>query len=111
MQLVAILIVVAILLMIWLSFSIVGFVLHLIPALIIGLIAGAIASRIVGSRHGIFGDIVLGIFGGILANFIFGLFFHVSTRTNFLYSIFFATLGAIIILLIGKAINRPRYTY
>jgi len=109
-QLFVIVAIVAILLMIWLSFSIIGFVLHMIPAIIIGLIAGAIASALVGSRHGIFGDIVLGVFGGVLANFIFGLFFHVATQANILYSVFFATVGAIIILLIGKAIS-PRRAY
>ncbi len=110
MQLFVILVILAILLMIWISFSAVGLLIHFIPVIILGLICGAIASVITGSRHGILGDIGLGLLGSVLARFLFGVFFHYRP-TNVITDVIVGVVGAVILLLIGKAFTRrsPRH--
>jgi uncharacterized membrane protein YeaQ/YmgE (transglycosylase-associated protein family) len=110
MQLFVILVILAILLLVWFSFTAVGLLIHFIPWIIIGLIAGAIASAITGSRHGILGDIGLGLFGAVLGGFLMRVVFHWTAR-GFIEDIIVGIIGAVIILLIGKAFSRPRYTY
>lgn len=109
MQLFVILVIISVLLVIWFSFVAVGLLIHFIPWIIIGLIAGAIASAITGSRHGILGDIGLGLLGSVLGWFLMRVVFHWTAR-GFIEDILVAIVGAVIILLIGKAFNRqPRY--
>src|SRR5438477_7601074 len=110
MQLFIILIVIAGLLLVWFSISAVGLIIHFIPWLIIGLIAGAIASAITGSRHGILGDIGLGLVGSVLGGVLMRLVFHYNA-SGFLSDILVGTVGAVILLLIGKAISRRRTYY
>lgn len=110
MQLFVILVIVAILLLVWFSFVAVGLLIHFIPWIVIGLIAGAIASAITGSRHGILGDIGLGLIGSVLGGFLMRVVFHYRA-SNFIADILVGIVGAVIILLIGKAFSRPRYTY
>ncbi|HEX6513368.1 MAG TPA: GlsB/YeaQ/YmgE family stress response membrane protein [Chloroflexota bacterium] len=109
MQLFAILVIVAILLMVWFSFVAVGLLIHMIPWIIIGLIAGAIASAVTGSRHGILGDIGLGLVGAVLGGFLMRVVFHWTAR-GFIEDIIVGVIGAVVILLIGKAIS-PRRRY
>jgi uncharacterized membrane protein YeaQ/YmgE (transglycosylase-associated protein family) len=111
MQLFAILAVIAILLIIWFAVSVTALILHFIPWLIIGLIAGAIASAITGSRHGILGDIGLGLLGSVLGGVLMRVVFHFNAG-GFLSDVLVATVGAVILLLIGKAISpRPARYY
>lgn len=102
--------VIAILLVLWFAVSVTALVIHIIPWILIGLIAGAIASAITGSRHGILGDIGLGLLGAVLGGFLMRVVFHVATR-GFIADIIVGIIGAVIILLIGKAFNRPAPRY
>ena len=110
MYLFVILAIVAILLVIWSAVSVTALVIHIIPWIIIGLIAGAVAGAITGSRHGILGDIGLGLLGAVLGGFLMRVVFHVTTR-GFIADILVGIVGAVIILLIGKAFNRPSRRY
>jgi uncharacterized membrane protein YeaQ/YmgE (transglycosylase-associated protein family) len=107
MQLFAVLAFIALLLVIWFSLTAVSLLFHFIPWIIIGLIAGAIASAITGSRHGILGDIGLGLLGSVIAGFLLRVVFHYQA-TNFIEDIIVATAGAIVVLLIGKAVSPRR---
>ena len=111
MYLFVILAVIAILLVIWFAVSVTALIIHIIPWILIGLIAGAVASFITGSRHGILGDIGLGLLGAVLGGFLMRVVFHVAT-SGFISDVLVGIVGAVIILLIGKAFNRssPRYT-
>lgn len=111
MYLFAILAIIAILLVIWFAVSVTALIIHIIPWILIGLIAGAVAGAITGSRHGILGDIGLGLLGAVLGGFLMRVVFHVATR-GFIADVLVGIVGAVIILLIGKAVNRPtpRYT-
>jgi uncharacterized membrane protein YeaQ/YmgE (transglycosylase-associated protein family) len=109
-QLFGILVVLAILAALWLALHAVGLLISFIPAMILGLVVGAIASFITGSRHGILGDIVLGIFGSLLGGFLFSLVFHFRPA-NIIESLIVGIAGAVILLLIGKGISRPRRGY
>jgi uncharacterized membrane protein YeaQ/YmgE (transglycosylase-associated protein family) len=108
MQLFAILLIVVILLVVWFSFVAFGLLIHFIPWIIIGLIAGAVAGAITGSRFGILGDIGLGLVGSVLGGFLLRVVFHYRS-TNFISDILVGIIGAVIILLIGKAFSRPRH--
>ena len=110
MQLFAILLIVCILLLVWFSFVAVGLLIHFIPWVIIGLVAGAIASAITGSRHGLLGDLGLGLVGSVLGGFLMRVVFHYRS-TNFISDILVGIIGAVIILLIGKAFSRPQPSY
>jgi uncharacterized membrane protein YeaQ/YmgE (transglycosylase-associated protein family) len=101
----AILAILAILLLIWFAVSVTALIIHIIPWIIIGLIAGAIASFVTGSRHGILGDIGLGLIGSVLGGFLLRVVFHVAGR-GFIADILVSIVGAVIILLIGKAFSR-----
>ncbi len=111
MYLFVVLAIIAILLVIWFAVSVTALIIHIIPWILIGLIAGAVASFITGSRHGILGDIGLGLLGAVLGGFLMRVVFHVATR-GFIEDVLVGIIGAVIILLIGKAFNRPspRYT-
>jgi len=110
MQLFAILIVLAILLLIWLGLTTVSLIFHFIPIIIVGLIAGAIASAITGSRHGVLGDIGFGILGSVLGGFLMWQVFHYRAG-NFITETFVAIAGAVVILFIGKAFTRRTRSY
>jgi len=71
--------------------------------IVIGGIAGAIADRIVqGDRLGILGNIILGIVGGLLGGVILGLFD--LGGQGIIWTFVTALIGAIILLLIAKAV-------
>ena len=110
MQLFVILAVLAVLLVLWFAVSLTALIFHFIPWIIIGLIAGAVASAITGSRHGILGDIGLGLVGSVLGGVLMRVVFHYNA-SGFLSDVLVAIVGAVVLLLIGKAISprRPRY--
>jgi len=71
----------------------------------IGLIAGWLAHVILGGRGGIFGNIAVGLVGAIVGGFLFEkLNLHVIP--DFWGNLITATIGAIIFLLIWRAIRR-----
>ena len=77
--------------------------------LVIGLIAGFIASKIVNhTGSGIVMDIVLGVVGAFVGGFIFNFFGHSGVSGFNIYSMFVATVGAIVVLFIFHAVAGRR---
>lgn len=74
--------------------------------IVVGLIAGWLAGMIMrGSGYGILGNIVVGVLGALIAGFLANLFLPGDGPAGFnLASILFATLGAIVLILILRAI-------
>ena len=75
--------------------------------IVLGGLAGWIASKFVGTdkSQGIIGNIVAGIVGGVLGGWLFG-FLGGAGMTGFnIWSFFVAVIGAVIVLLIWKAIT------
>lgn len=76
---------------------------------VIGLIAGWLASAVVGGGYGVVGDIVVGVVGAFLGGFLFR-----STGAGVPFggiagTIFVAFIGAIVLLLLLRLVNRARY--
>lgn len=93
----------------WVGLTVIGGLFALIPWLIIGLLAGAVASAVTRSQNGIFGDILLGLAGSFIGGALFALVFHHAMRGFFLERFIAATVGAIILLVVVKALRGPSY--
>jgi uncharacterized membrane protein YeaQ/YmgE (transglycosylase-associated protein family) len=73
--------------------------------LILGLIAGFVASKIANrTGEGLILDIVLGITGAVVAGFLFSLFGAAPVTGLNIYSMVFAVVGAIVVLVIYHAV-------
>ena len=73
--------------------------------LLIGLIAGWLAGKIMkGSGYGVIGDLVLGVIGAMIGGHVFGWFGIYAG--GLIGSIIVATIGAILLVLIVRAIKR-----
>jgi len=92
--------------------NIIAFPFVCIGWLIVGAIAGALAHQIVGGRdEPLINDIILGLIGSVVGGFIIGLFTDVSNRDGLggvLLSIVVATVGAIILIVIGRMLRGRR---
>ncbi len=92
--------------------NIIAFPFVCIGWLIVGAIAGALAHQIVGGRdEPLINDIILGLIGSVVGGFIIGLFMDVSNRDGLggvLLSIVVATVGAIILIVIGRVVSGRR---
>jgi uncharacterized membrane protein YeaQ/YmgE (transglycosylase-associated protein family) len=76
--------------------------------LVVGLVAGSLASRVVlGKGRGWFWDIVIGIVGAIIGGWLAGLL-QITIGYGILGQIVIAFFGAVILLLIWRALFRPR---
>jgi uncharacterized membrane protein YeaQ/YmgE (transglycosylase-associated protein family) len=79
----------------------------IIAWIVLGLIAGFIASKIVNkSGEGFVLDIVLGVVGAVVGGFIFNAFGHAGVTGFNIPSMIVAVLGAIVVLLIYRAVFR-----
>ena len=77
----------------------------IIAWLLVGLIAGWLACMVVGGRgYGIIGNIVVGVIGALLGGFVGGAIFGWDVTGFNLGSILVAFLGAVLFLLILRAI-------
>ena len=78
---------------------------NILAWLLLGLIAGWLAGLVMGGRRGILGNIVVGMIGALIAGFLGSklLGWDVMTGIN-LGSIALATLGAIVLIAILRAI-------
>lgn len=75
--------------------------------LLIGLSAGWLASQVMkGAGSGLVTDLIMGVIGSILGGFLFGLLG--LSASGALGSLVTATVGAIVLLVGLRAINRPR---
>jgi uncharacterized membrane protein YeaQ/YmgE (transglycosylase-associated protein family) len=82
-----------------------GTIMYLLWEIIIGILAGFLAGQIVkGSGMGILIDLLVGIVGSIIGGWIFGLLGLASY--GLIGQLVMATVGAIVLLLIVKAIKR-----
>ncbi len=80
----------------------------LLTWLIVGLIAGVLASYALGGiGYGILGDIIVGIVGAVLGGWLFSRLGLSSPFGGLAGTIFVAFIGAIVLLLILRAL-RPR---
>jgi uncharacterized membrane protein YeaQ/YmgE (transglycosylase-associated protein family) len=76
--------------------------------IVIGLIAGWLASAVVGGGYGLVGDIVVGVVGAFLGGLLFnGLHVHVPFA-GLAGTIFVAFVGAVVLLVLLRLINRQR---
>lgn len=78
----------------------------IIAWIVFGAIAGWIASIIAGTSEGLLMDIILGIVGAILGGWIMNAIGHAGVTGFNLYSFLVAILGAVVLLLIGRAFRR-----
>lgn len=72
--------------------------------IVLGLIAGWLAGMLMGGKRGILGNIVVGILGAFLGGFVGSALFGWSVDGFNLGSIALATLGAVLLLAILRAI-------
>jgi uncharacterized membrane protein YeaQ/YmgE (transglycosylase-associated protein family) len=85
--------------------------LDLITLLIVGLVAGLLASFAVGGvGYGIVGDIVIGIVGAFLGSWLFGALGVNTPFSGLGGTIFVAFIGAVVLLLLLRAIRGRRRT-
>ena len=77
----------------------------IIAWIIIGLIAGWLAHVILGGRGGLFGNIAVGLIGAIVGGFLFEKL-NLHVMPDFWGNLVTATIGAIVFLLIWRAIRR-----
>lgn len=75
--------------------------------LVLGLISGWLASVIMAtdSRQGMVGDIVMGVIGAFVGGLLFNAFGEAGVTGFNLYSILVATLGAVILIWIGRKVK------
>lgn len=73
--------------------------------IVIGLIAGWLANTILGGRGGIFGNIAVGLVGAIVGGFLFDKL-NLQVVPDFWGNLITATIGAVLFLLIWRAIRR-----
>jgi uncharacterized membrane protein YeaQ/YmgE (transglycosylase-associated protein family) len=72
--------------------------------IVIGLLAGWLAHQILGGRGGLFGNIAVGLIGAIVGGLIFDSL-HIVPE-GFVGALVSATVGAVVFLLIWRAIRR-----
>lgn len=75
---------------------------------VVGLIAGWLASRVVGGGLGVIGDIVVGVVGAFLGGLLFRELHWTVPISGLPGTILVAFIGAVILLLIFRGINRVR---
>ena len=79
----------------------------IIAWIILGLIAGFIGSKLVNKTgEGMVMDIVLGVIGAVVGGFIFNMFGGQGVPGLNLYSLVVAVIGAIVVLLVYRAVIR-----
>jgi uncharacterized membrane protein YeaQ/YmgE (transglycosylase-associated protein family) len=77
----------------------------LIAWLLVGLIAGWLAGMVMGGRgFGVLGNIVVGVIGAFVGGFLASMFFGMDVSGFNLESVFVAFAGAVVFLLILRAI-------
>lgn len=71
---------------------------------LVGLVAGFLASLVMrtNSEQGMLADIVIGVIGGVIGGFLMSLFGASGVNSFNLYSIFVATLGAVVLIGVKK---------
>jgi uncharacterized membrane protein YeaQ/YmgE (transglycosylase-associated protein family) len=86
------------------------FAMGLLSWIVLGLIAGAIASFLVGGGLGLIEMIVLGIIGAVVGGFLAQQLGYGSVSGLDLTSIIIATIGAIVVIVVVRALRGGRRT-
>lgn len=76
--------------------------------IILGGIAGWIASALTGSREGLLMSIIIGIVGAFIGGFVFSLIGGAGVSGFNIWSLFVAVVGAVILIVIVRAIRGRR---
>ena len=76
--------------------------------ILLGLVAGWLASLIMKGGYGLIGDIILGIVGALVGGFLSTVLLGIPVTGFDLTSILIATLGAIIVIAIARAVSPGR---
>lgn len=77
--------------------------------IVVGAIAGFIANQIMGSREGLVMMVILGIVGGLVGGFLATSVFKMGSVDGInIESIFIATLGAILVVVVVNAMRGGR---
>lgn len=85
-----------------------GNVMSILVWIVLGLIAGWLASLVMKGGYGIIGDIVLGIVGALVGGFFSSYLLGRDITGINLESILIATVGAIIVIAIARAVSGRR---
>jgi uncharacterized membrane protein YeaQ/YmgE (transglycosylase-associated protein family) len=81
----------------------------IIAWIIVGLVAGWLAGLIMkGSGYGLIGDLVLGLVGAVVGGWLVGLVLPAAEPTGLVGSIIVATIGAIVLIFIARAVRGRR---
>jgi uncharacterized membrane protein YeaQ/YmgE (transglycosylase-associated protein family) len=79
----------------------------LISWIVVGAIAGFLANMVMGSREGLIMMVILGIVGGLIGGFVATSLLKIGGVDGInLESILIATLGAIGVIFVARALNR-----
>ena len=79
---------------------------NILLMIVLGALAGWIADMVMKSPHGTIEDIILGIIGAFIGGIIFNALGQPGVTGFNLYSIMVATVGAIVVIFLGRAIHR-----
>jgi uncharacterized membrane protein YeaQ/YmgE (transglycosylase-associated protein family) len=75
--------------------------------IVVGAIAGFLANQVMGSKDGLIMMVVLGIVGGVIGGFVATSILKMGTVDGInIESIFIATVGAIAVIFVARALNR-----
>lgn len=77
--------------------------------IVLGAIAGYLASVLMRSANGVLEDIILGIIGAFIGGFVMNALGQPGVTGFDLYSIMVATIGAVVLIFLGRMIRRGRY--
>lgn len=80
----------------------------LVFLLVLGLLAGWLASLIMKTDHGTLLDMLLGVIGSFVGGFLFNVFGQPGVTGFNVYSLVVATVGAVVLIFIGRMLNRQR---
>lgn len=81
----------------------------IILMLVLGALAGWMASMITSSRTGIVMDVILGIIGAFVGGLIMNFLGQPGVTGFDLYSLVVSVIGAVVAILIGRAVTRGAY--
>lgn len=79
----------------------------IIAWILVGVIAGWLAEQITGQSQGLLANLIFGLMGAFVGGFLFSLL-GVRGTAGFIGSIAVATIGAVILIAIGRMFSRGR---
>ena len=80
----------------------------LLVLLVIGAIAGWMAAQVIGSPFGLIGNAIVGAFGALVGTLLFEAFGEPGTTGLSIWSIVVAFVGALVLLVILRAVRTGR---